>query len=167
MDLRDIYHLFLGELQEHYGLHIDKMTDIAYEASEGIVPLFQVIYGRRKDEALDHIFLSFHLDMDPLHAVQWFLRARTIYPDVGLAQSYYKDDYGECYLGDQALALKFYKEQQMAIQQWNDLPDEEKVEPVGKITGRARPDATKNYIDPKEALAEFNKMRLTDEDKYH
>lgn len=153
------YTYLMGLIGER--LNIKPVTENMYihEFFEGPIPLFKLLFVERLEEGGTAMMVSFHLDVDSVDAIQWFLRIRNIYQPLMITQCYYKDDNGETFLGVTAEQLKLFKIQQAALVEWGSDKEAAKKMIDAKAIGRKRARGRdKGFIDIKEAEDEFFKM---------
>lgn len=167
----DVWHFkqYVDDIAQRYGLGAHPEHDQIYEFYEAEeVPLFKLIFGPSdKSDNQNVVIVTFILGLDPVDAIQWFLRVRNVIPEVRLQASYFKDDNGETFLGEHAEIIKMYKDEQKVLSDYiNSKQDEEEAKAYvrGRVEGRVR-DKTKAFNDMEEAAIEFNRMLIPDKDE--
>lgn len=142
-------------------LNINPVTEneFIHEFFEGPIPLFKLLFAKRQAEGEPAMVVSFHLEVDSVDAIQWFLRLRRIYQPLMITQCYYKDDNDETFLGVAAEQLKLFKIQQAALVEWGSGKETAKKMISTKAVGRKRPvERDCGFIDKEKAEDEFFKM---------
>lgn len=161
------YCILLDNLSKKYNLTLYKEQEVVYELSNGNTPIFKLMYNKLKKSEEFVIVLSFHLDTNCIDAIDWYIKITHLVPEILLTESYYKDDYGESYLGQTAEVIKQYKLEQSILGNWTKGSEEVKSFVKNKISGRQRPEREKGYTSSKDAEKEFYIMQKEDEDKCH
>lgn len=118
-------------LFDHYITTIEYIKDIhapiikvinknVHEFYEGSIPLFHLIYGVSKlnKAQQDRIYISFHLSLNSVDAIQWFIRVRKISSKIFLLSCNYADNDGYTFLGQDAEILRYQKEEQAILDNW-------------------------------------------------
>lgn len=154
-------------LTEHYGLNALKEHKFIYEFFEAEeVPLFKLIYGFKESEQKNILIATFHIDLNPADAIQWFLRIEHLHPKIRLQECYIKDDRGETFLGTQAEALRQYKLEQEALYNWTSDKEEAEKYVKARVLGRNRI-KNQSFIEDTDAMIEFNRMVKPEDDECH
>lgn len=166
----ETYHSLIKKLIDQYHLKVYQEHEFIFEFFEGDLPLFKLIFGRDDEKAYNKIVLSFHLETSVVDAIQWYVKVTNWYADTRLTDSYFKDDSGESYIGQDAEILRRYKMEQEVVSSWLDgESDEEDARDfaTSKIRGRIR-ERGKSFSRMDDAIREFNMMAKGDhDDEYH
>ena len=164
-----LFNDYCDELAAKYGLDAYWEHESVVEFFEGDdLPLFKLIFGpSTMSEGKNVVISTFNIEVDPVDAIQWFLRIRGIISDIRLQESYYKDDQGETFLGENAYQIRMYKDEQRILAEYLESDrDEESTKSYtkGKVYGRRR-NKKKIFNDTEAALEEFHRIVIPDEDE--
>lgn len=170
MDLLHEYNWIIDKLSSKYGIHAKKEHEYVHEFFEGPIPVMKLMYGINEKNGVreNRILVSFHLNLDSVDAIQWYLRIQNFHPTLYMVSCYFKDDNNETFLGQGAELIKMYKDEQLILANWAKDKDETKKIVAQKIVGRAKHKLSNyDFTDIDQALNEFNKMDREDKDKCH
>lgn len=160
------YEDLVKKLSELYHIKAEKEHDFIYEFFEGNIPVFKLIMA--PDDTGKHmIIVSFHLDINSVYAIQWYLRILDLCPPLNITHCYYRDDSGRTITGEDAEIVRMYKMEQEVISNWireNEETDEENLEKqVVAETTTIKP----SYNSKEEAMKHFNLMKKGKDEDYH
>lgn len=169
METYDNYITYVDEVADKYSLAVIQEHEQIHEFLEGEnIPLFKLVYGPTNLTNNENVVVAtFHLDLDPVDAIQWYSRLYTIIPNLRLQSSYYKDDRGETFIGEHAENVRHYKLEQKVITEWMESKrndEDAKRFAESKILGRVR-NKKQPFLDKDKALEEFRRSFNPDEDE--
>lgn len=152
----DDYNYLSNLLRSKFDIKYEVENRWIREFFEGPIPLFKLLFVKNTKKDETSIMVSFHLDVDSVDAIQWFLRIRSIFKPLTLTQCYYKDDNKETFLGVEAEQLKLYKIQQAALIDWGSNKKSARALTKTKAVGRSRPiGRDKGFSNLEDAEKEF------------
>ncbi len=158
------YYFIIGLIRDKHHVSFELENKVVHEFREGPIPLFKLIFIEKLDDGGSTMGVSFHLDLDAVDVVQWFLRIRDIFNPLVLTPSYYKDDNNETFVGATAEQLRVFKIQQAALTEWGGDKESAKKMIDAKAVGRKRdPRRDRGFINKDEAEEEFFRMGLNKE----
>lgn len=160
-----IYSEILNQVRNLYGLKSEIEHDFIHEFFEGSIPLFKLILVS-DDEGPGFVMASFHIDVEASDAIQWFMRIRSLDPNLRVTACYLRDSNGASYVGEDAQVLKLYMMEQDIVStfiQGNKDPEDI----VNRHLTAEKPSQQKTYSDYDAAIHEFNKMRKKEGDVEH
>lgn len=161
------YVFVIGKLKDIYKLDVDVDHKNIHTFYREKRPLFKLFYGMFTAEDDPSIVVSFHLDMYHPEAIQWFINIYSLHPLIKMHDSYIEDSNGECYLGEDALALRETYQAQEILEQWLENQTVEEIEEfVGsKVVGRqTRPKIFDSLSQKDDAIIEFERVGRPDDD---
>lgn len=166
--LFDEYIYTIGKLKDVYKFEVDTSHREIHTFYLDKIPIFKLLLGKYQGTEETNIVISFHIDIDAVTAVDWFMRVSDIHPLLKIADSYIEDDRGETYLGEDAKTIKNLKLQQEVLEAWLEQKDKQDVKDFvdGNIVGRVR-ESTKLYssqVERDKAKIEFSTMKKPDDD---
>lgn len=152
---------------------IKNLYDVSYEAehqyihefSEGPIALFKLILVN-SNEGKSFMMVSFHIEVEAMDAIQWFMRIRALDPNLRVTACYLKDSNGESYVGEDAQILKLYMIEQDIISTFIEgTKDPEEI--LNRADAVVKPSPLKTYSNYKLALGGFKKLTKKDGDIEH
>ncbi len=169
MKLAREYHYILQQLKNKYEVSVKVEHKFVHEIYEGIIPICKLLYGVNKSDVRgDRILVCFHLDLDSVDAIQWYLRIKSLHSSLYITACYYKDDNNETFLGQGAELIKKYKDEQRILSNWQRDEEDTKKYIDQRIIGRSKHKVSNyDFTDKNAAIKEFNKLTTEDEDKCH
>ena len=119
--------------------------------------LFKLIKGNFQDIRSDSIVLSFHLGINTVEAIEWYMRIRNLYDELRLSSCYFVDDDGNVFFGEDAELIKMYKDEQIILADYSGTKEDARDLSGKKIVGKSRDKKTKPkfYSSRIEALKDF------------
>ncbi|SRR6266481_1284532 len=162
--LYEQYIWLIGQLKDLHKVHVEADHQDIHTFYDGRFPLFKLLYGRFTNKKDDHIVVSFHINVSPTAAIEWWTNIRNQYPLLKVAETYIEDDRGETYLGDDATKIYTAKMEQQILKVWLETSKSSKEDVKkfveSKIVGRNR-DYKKSYKESEmdKALIEFDLMK--------
>lgn len=160
------YKSMLQSLEEWFSLKLEKEHVFIHRAMDEDGQLFRLIYGTFEGQSTPSIVISFHLDVRLEEGISWFLKVRSLHPQLKLTTSYYIDDAGECHTGESAELVKMYKEEQKIIANWQKSKEDTDAYIKAKIVGRPKAKRGKPFHNLDEALMEFRRLVIPDGDSH-
>lgn len=152
-------------LQDEANLTVDRSEHEAIaECSAGSLQLFKLGYS--KNDTGTFLFVSFHLELDSVDAIQWYLRLRQLEEGIGLAPCYVVDSEGVTFTGEDAEIMRMYMVEQDVIATFmaSNLDADEVLN--AKMPTHP-PSPIKVYSDLRRAHKKFAKMSKKKNDVSH
>jgi len=159
------YILLISKLKDNFGLTEDVEHKYIHIMKEGTVQLFRIIFGYDPETNANELYLSFHLDINPVDSIMWYQRIKQAYSKVKLLECYFQDQRGETYTGQAAEVIRHYILEQEVISNWKSDDEQTDKYVNAKIIGR-NPNENVSF-DPKRASEVFNIMVPDDDDTQH
>lgn len=165
MNVFQDYLYLLQMLKDHFQLTSKKDGEHLHEMYEGSVPIFNLIMTQTYQHRDDRILMSFHLGINPLDAIQWYMRVKNLQSRVYMTECYFRDDKGTIFLGQDAEIIKMYKDEQRIISNWERDQEQTKKFIENPIEGKIVR-TEKSFLSDKkdQALDYFNKLSMYDKD---
>lgn len=162
----DEYQRLIKHLKTLYGCTFEKVDDFIHVCVEGKYEAFRLMFGTFADVRGDAIVLSFHLQVDPALAIQWFVRMQHIYPLIRVAECYFKDDDGKIHMGKDARLIKHYKDEQTILSNYAGSKEDAEEYSVHKVVGKAK-NESKPYASKQQATKEFMEDLVPGDEEVH
>lgn len=163
----EYYEAILERLQKEYHLKIDRSEHAAItEFIEGPLPVFKLIMTTEEEEQPSILMISFHIEVDAPSAIQWFMRVRSLDPNLYISACYLKDAEGVSYVGEDAEIMRMYMMEQDIISAWV-ASDKDAADVLNQKLPTVPPSPIKTYGDYKKALVEFHRMHKKKDDVSH
>lgn len=160
------YKAVIAQLNKVYGTKSDVEHEFIHEFFEGPIPLFKLILSETDDGRAGAMIASFHIELDSVDAIQWFLRVRELDPELQITGCYLKDEDGVSYVGEDAAILRMHMIEQDLATAWAHSiaqeagPDDQPPVPLKLSPLRA-------FNTYKATLIEFQKMKKKKGDISH
>lgn len=166
--LDSVYDEVCNQVCKIYGASVVPEHEYIREFFEGPIPSFKLILVHKEDGP-GFIMASFHIDMEAVVAIQWFMRFRALDPNIRVTACYMRDSTGTSYVGEDAHVLKMYAIEQEIVSQFvgGDRDAEEVVRSNPATPTRLKPSPTKVYSDYKHAMQAFVLLIKKDGDLEH
>lgn len=160
------YKEIVNRLVELYGSKTESAHPFIYEFLEGSIQLFKLILNQDDSGEAGEVVLSFHIELEAVDVIQWFLRVRALDPLVKLTHCYIHDQDGNVYVGEDAHILRAYTiEQEILSAYLASEKDGEEI--VSAKVQSEKPRPVKAYSDYKTALNAFKNLGKKKNDTEH
>ncbi len=163
----DEYLYVIGKIKDVHKLSVDVDHKDIHTFYKDKVPKFKLLFGTYNDDN-SCIVVSFHIDVNSMEAIQWFLNIKDIHPLAKITEPYVEDEQGETWLGKDAQKIRDMIFERDIIAEWVDDHDEEELQTFAdsKVVGRLRnPKQTYNsQYEREKAIIEFDMMKKPIED---
>lgn len=163
---QEIFDAIVERLVREYQVSAVREHNFVVEFYEGPIPLFKLLAQEETESNPAIIIASFHLELDIVAAIQWFLRIRALDPNLHLTSAYLKDVSGVTYIGADAHALYLHTVQQAAVQEFIEASNSDEANTPHHIE-RARPSAPRVFTNVASAMQTFQKMQKKKGDVFH
>lgn len=161
-----IYSEILTQVRNLYGLTSEPEHSCIHEFFEGPLPVFKLILVAPNDDGPGFTMVSFHIEIEAAVAINWFVRIRTLDPNLRVTACYLRDSNGDSYVGDDAHVLKLYMVEQDIISSFiQGNKDPEDI--VNQRVIQAKPSPIKTYSDYRTAINQFKKLVKQEGDVEH
>lgn len=159
------YQLYMDILQtltKRYQVRTVFENENVHEVFEGPIPLFKLLFAVDEEKVQSYLVMAFYLDMDPVDAVQWFLRVKELYSKVKISSSYYKDSRGESFTGQSAEIVRQTMVEKAVLGNWTQSRKEAEEFATSPTHGRGER-SFRSFIDEEKAKDELLKMQNKDD----
>lgn len=161
-----VYSEIVKQVKTIYGLTSEAEHECIHEFFEGPLPVLKLILVAANDDGPGFLMVSFHIEIEAAEAIQWFIRIRSLDPNLRVTACYLKDSHGVSYVGDDAHVLRLYMIEQDIVStfiQGNKDPEEIINQKVSEL----KPAPLKTYLDYRTALKHFTQLVKKDGDIEH
>lgn len=159
-----VYGEMIPRIESLYALTTKQEHDFIHEFFEGPLPVFKLLLVGN-DEGPGFIMVSYHIEVEASHAIQWFFRLREMDPNLRVGPCYLHDSEGTPHLGEDAQILRMYMIEQDIIA--NFINGTKEPEEIVNSATKPPPSPLKTYSNYKLAILNFNKLEKKDGDIEH
>lgn len=163
----EYFKAIVAEINKLYGTTSDIEHQFIHEFFEGQTPLFKLILSELDGAQLGTMIVSFHIDLDTVDAIQWFLRVRNLDPNLHLTGVYLKDEAGVSYVGEDAVILRMQQVEHELAANWKRNGEELETENADVPPLPVQISPTRSFMSYKDALIEFKNMKKKKGDNSH
>ncbi len=160
------YTAILERLKTLYGLSSETEHEFIHEMYEGPLPIFKLLMTAPSDSEPSILLVSFHLELDSPSAIQWYLRLRSLDPNVSITACYLKDADNTSYVGEDAEILRMYMIEQDVIAAYI-ASDVDAADVLNRELPTVKPSPLKTYATYRAAIVDFHKRQKSKEDISH
>lgn len=157
----------VNQITNLYGVTAVQEHEFITEFCEGPLPIFKLI-SVTQDDGTNFLMLSFHIEVEAVIAIQWFVRVRALDPDVRVTACYLRDASGVSHVGEDAHILRLYMIEQDIMSSFiqSDKDPHDVVNESAKVLS-TKPSPVKTYADYRNAIDAFNKLEKKKGDLEH